>query len=293
MKIRFPRLPQIRFLRRPHLQGQAEHGTAAGPVPGILRVPRGVALALIATLVAAASLVSFAESYRGLYLWAQRHGLSGFWAAIWPLQVDVFIAVGELALFVALVDRWAPRSRTAAWAVTLTGLAVSVAGNVGHVTGHSLAVRATAAVPPVAAASALAVGLGVLKRVVEQHYQPARDLAALPETTRQDRPASAAQAAPGTAPEVLPRTTAKVLPETAPEVTPHPALEAVPDLQDRSPVASEKQAGPVTPERLAEYYAADLAAGRVPSKRQIKREWPVGFDAASELHEQLAARAAP
>ena len=64
--------------------------------------------------------------------------------------------------------------RTAAWSVTLTGLAVSVAGNVGHVTGHSLAVRATAAVPPLAAAAALAVGLGVLKRVVEGHHERAR-----------------------------------------------------------------------------------------------------------------------
>ncbi len=53
-------------------------------------------------------------------------------------------------------------------------LAVSVAGNVGHVAGHSLASRATAAVPPIAAAAALAVGLGGLKRVVEHHHsQPA------------------------------------------------------------------------------------------------------------------------
>jgi hypothetical protein len=168
-------MPKTRFASW-HLRRKRAEGTTPGrPVPGLLRVPRGIALALIAALVAVASLVSFAESYRGLYLWAHRHGLSGLWAAIWPLQVDVFIAVGELALFVALVDRWAPRSRTAAWAVALTGLAVSVAGNVGHVTGHSLAVRATAAVPPVAAASALAVGLGVLKRVVEHHHQAAVD----------------------------------------------------------------------------------------------------------------------
>ena len=33
----------------------------------------------------------------------------------------------------------------------------------------------------------------------------------------------------------------------------------------------------------------DLAAGRVPSKRRIKRDWPVGFDAASDLHDHLAA----
>src|SRR3984893_15270626 len=131
---------------------------------GILRVPRRAALAAIAVLVAAASLVSFAESYRGLWQWAHQHGLSGLWAAIWPLQVDVFIAVGELAMLVALVDRWSPRSRTAAWAVTLTGLAVSDAGTVGHVAVHSFAARATAAGGPLQAAAALAVGLGVLKR---------------------------------------------------------------------------------------------------------------------------------
>ena len=79
-------------------------------------------------------------------------------AVIWPLQVDVFIAVGELALIVALADRWQRLSRVTAWAVTLAGLAVSVAGNVGHVGGHDLASRATAAVPPLAGTCASAVG---------------------------------------------------------------------------------------------------------------------------------------
>jgi Protein of unknown function (DUF2637) len=132
----------------------------------LLRGPRRAALVAIAALVAAASLVSFGESYRGLYVWAHHHGLAGRWAAVWPLQVDVFIAVGELALFVGLADRWSMRSRIGAWLVTLAGLAVSVAGNVGHIGAHDLASRATAAVPPLAASAALAVGLGVLKRVV-------------------------------------------------------------------------------------------------------------------------------
>jgi len=132
---------------------------------GVVRARRA-ALAVIAVLVGSASLVSFAESYRGLWLWAHGHGLSGPWAVAWPVQVDTFIGVGELALFVALADRWPPRSRAAAWAVTLAGLAVSVAGNVGHVAGHDLASRVTAAVPPLAAAAALSVGLGVLKRTV-------------------------------------------------------------------------------------------------------------------------------
>ena len=144
---------------------------------GILRTPRRAALVAITVLVAAGSVVSFAESYRGLLSWAREHGLTGAWAVLWPLQVDVFIAVGELALFVALADAWPRRSRSGAWAVTLLGLAVSVAGNVGHVAGHSVATRATAAVPPLAAAAALAVGLGVLKRVVGHHRQGAAQTA--------------------------------------------------------------------------------------------------------------------
>lgn len=130
----------------------------------ILRTARAAALWGITVLVAVSTLVAFGESYRALYLWARRHGLAGAWAYAWPLQVDTFLAVGELALVVALADKWPPRSRAAAWAVTGIGLAVSVAGNVGHVAGHSATSRATAAIPPLAAAAALAVGLGVLKR---------------------------------------------------------------------------------------------------------------------------------
>ena len=127
-----------------------------------------IALWVIAALIAAASSASFAESYRGLWLWARHHGLSGFWAAAFPAQIDVFIAVGEVALFVALARQWSRRSRIGAWLVTLAGLCVSVAGNIGHVASHDIASRLTAGVPPVAATAALAVGLGVLKRVVSR-----------------------------------------------------------------------------------------------------------------------------
>lgn len=130
------------------------------------------ALLAITLLIVAASVVSFAESYRGLYEWAVGHGLAGTWAALFPLQTDTFIAVGELSLFVALADRWQARSRVAAWLVTLAGLAASLAGNVGHVGGAGLTVHLTAAVPPLAASAALAVGLGVLKRVVAGHDRP-------------------------------------------------------------------------------------------------------------------------
>ena len=138
----------------------------AHPAPTSLRIPRMVALVAIAVVIGAASLTSLAESYRGLFDWSHEHGLSGTWAAVWPLQVDSFIVVGELALFVGLADLWTLRQRIGAWAVTLAGLAVSVAGNVGHVHTHLLSDHATAAVPPLAAFAALWVGLGVLKRVV-------------------------------------------------------------------------------------------------------------------------------
>jgi hypothetical protein len=160
-----------RQARRVARKGRRQERQAAAPLPGSLRVPRLVALVAIAAVVGASALTSFAESYRGLFDWAHEHTLTGTWAAVWPLMVDSFIAVGELALFVGLADRWTLRQRLGAWATTLVGLVVSVAGNVGHVHGHLLSDRATAAVPPLAAFAALWVGLGVLKRVVGRHAQ--------------------------------------------------------------------------------------------------------------------------
>jgi len=229
----------------------------AGPVTGVLTVPRRAALAAISALVAAASLVSFAESYRGLFLWASRHGLHGTWAVLWPLQVDVFIAVGELALFVGLADRWPPRSRAAAWTVTVLGLAVSVAGNVGHVAGHSLTVRTTAAVPPLAAAAALAVGLGVLKRVVGAH--PEAVPAPVPERTSR----APSGAAPGTGAN---------------------------RARARSGSNGRAQPGtraPVTPETAELAFAPVLAEGTVPSLRAVRRELHVGTERAPENRDHL------
>jgi hypothetical protein len=67
---------------------------------------RFAALIVITVMVTAATLISFAESYRGLFLWAHEHGVPGVWTVTWPPIVDVFIAVGELALLAALADRW-------------------------------------------------------------------------------------------------------------------------------------------------------------------------------------------
>lgn len=139
---------------------------------GYLHRSRHIALCVIGGAVTLASLVSFAESYRGLFLWSRAHQVPGVFAVTWPLMVDLFMLVGELALLVALVDRWGARSRVLPWAAVAGGLAASIAGNIGHVTGDLWTVRATAAVPPVAAVATLAVGLGILKRVAGAAHLP-------------------------------------------------------------------------------------------------------------------------
>lgn|SRR5487761_540539 len=58
------------------------------PLSKPLRLARMIALITISVVVLTASLVSFAESYRGLYLWAAHHNLSGVWAYVWPIQID-------------------------------------------------------------------------------------------------------------------------------------------------------------------------------------------------------------
>ncbi|HUK67914.1 MAG TPA: DUF2637 domain-containing protein [Streptosporangiaceae bacterium] len=247
-----------------------------------MNTARRLALAAIAVLVATASLTSFAESYRGLYVWSSEHGLNGLWAVAWPLQVDVFIAVGELALFVGLADQWTRRNRVGAWTVTLAGLAVSVAGNVGHVSGHALASRATAAVPPLAAAAALAVGLGVLKRVTGAPHKGA--LAPLPVAPLPVAPLPVAEPA---VPERLPEAAVDVPGRDshargrAPLTEPHPVLaEPVPaQLGSEMALPVRVGNGHAAPERgreAAQRYADDLRDKNVPPVKRIGDDLRVG-----------------
>jgi hypothetical protein len=129
---------------------------------------RRAALYAIGVIAMLASANALAHSYAGLYDWAVHHRLSGWQAKSWPAEIDVFLAVGELALYVAYLDGWPVRQRIWPWITALTGLAVSIAGNVGHiqaVPGHPviLADRLTAATSPIAAFAGLSVGLLVLK----------------------------------------------------------------------------------------------------------------------------------
>jgi Protein of unknown function (DUF2637) len=171
-----------------------------------LKLPRTVALTVVSVLVTLGVVVSFMESYRALYWWAQGHAVHGVWAYVWPIQIDAFVAVGELALFVALVDVWHWKHRSLPWIITAAGLVVSVAGNVGHVETHNVFTRLTAAVPPLTAYVMLAAALGLLKRVVA-NAPKARKPGPKPGTPR----------APKTEPEVE-----EVAPAPEPEVEEDP-----------------------------------------------------------------------
>lgn len=163
-RISLPHIP------RPHLPRRTprEPGETVPAVPPgtVLRSFRHAALWAVAVLITAATGAAFAEWYQGLYEWARHHGKTGVWATLYPLQIDVFIAVPELVLFIAMVDGWKRRSQIGAWTLALIGLAVSVAGNIGHETVSDLQSRGTAAVPPLAAFAALWLGFGVIKRVI-------------------------------------------------------------------------------------------------------------------------------
>jgi len=165
---------------------------------------RRAALQAIGLIAIAASVNALAHSYAGLYEWAVHHRLGGWQAMSWPAEIDVFLAVGELALYVAYLDGWPARQRAWPWATALTGLAVSVAGNIGHIQagpGHPviLADRLTAATSPLAAFAGLSVGLLVLKMTRQQANATTRASTPTPALTLAPAPVSADRVARSTA----------------------------------------------------------------------------------------------
>jgi hypothetical protein len=142
---------------------------------------RRAALYAIGAIAILASANALTHSYAGLYDWATHHSLTGWQAKSWPAEIDVFLAIGELALYIAYLDGWPARQQIWPWATALTGLGVSVAGNIGHIQpepGHPviLADRLTAATSPIAAFAGLAIGLLVLKMTRQQIHASTQTL---------------------------------------------------------------------------------------------------------------------
>jgi hypothetical protein len=140
---------------------------------------RRTALYCIGAIAILASANALAHSYAGLFDWAVHHRLTGWQARSWPAEIDVFLAVGELALYVAYLDGWRARRRIWPWTTALIGLAVSVAGNIGHIQAEPgqpviLADRLTAATSPLAAFAGLSVGLLVVKMTRQRAHDRRR-----------------------------------------------------------------------------------------------------------------------
>jgi hypothetical protein len=113
--------------------------------------------------------VSFGQSYHGLLIFSTDYlHESPPWNWTWPLMVDAFLAGGEIGLFIIAAKgekSWHVRGWL--WALTSVGLLASLAGNIAHDGLNVPHVQmAGNAVPPIAAAAMLGVGLGFLKREV-------------------------------------------------------------------------------------------------------------------------------
>ena len=126
---------------------------------------RDWALKLIIALNVIALVVSFGESFAGLFQWAHHHSITGLSAAVWPLMIDVMILVGEAGLFIAHHGHWRVRDKVWLWFIVVTTLGVSAAGNIGHIESTDWLSHLTAALPPVALFFSMTVGFGVMKRV--------------------------------------------------------------------------------------------------------------------------------
>jgi hypothetical protein len=145
-----------------------------------IRVTRTVARGATVVLMGAAVLIAtgdgFAQSYAGLLGWAHEHRLHGWRADSFPLLVDLFVAIGEMGLFLLAIDGYKlTRRRALSWldlalpaATATAGWGVSLAFNVGRIRGGTLADQVTAAVAPVAAMVGLLILLRTLHRYVNR-----------------------------------------------------------------------------------------------------------------------------
>lgn len=113
----------------------------------------------------AANIAGIVMSYSNLFEFAWSRAAMALWQALlFPLLIDTFLVTGELRLYIAHARREGVRVRAAGWALTGAGLGASLAGNIAHLgPSADLWQRLAAATPPLAAASSLAVVLGLVK----------------------------------------------------------------------------------------------------------------------------------
>lgn len=132
----------------------------------ILLTLRTWAVRSVAALVVISTCTSTAESYMGLRDWALVHGWPGGGSYLFPGFIDVFPLIGELVLFVAMVEGWPRKSKIVPWVAITGGLVLSVALNTGHLISADINTKITQGMPPVASWISLVVGMAMFELVM-------------------------------------------------------------------------------------------------------------------------------
>jgi hypothetical protein len=161
---------------------------------------------------------AFSESFANLITYFRHAGLILGLAIIAPSMIDIFTVGGETLVLIATVKHWPLRYKIGGWVATFAGLSMSVAGNVGkdgwrHLNPN----RAVAyAIAPLALAGLLALGLAIVKRVLADEEEDAKDA---------ERKAAAARAATPAAPvrQASPVVPADITVTDTPDRRPAPA----------------------------------------------------------------------
>jgi Protein of unknown function (DUF2637) len=207
-----------------------------------------------ATVVAVAAVATIAAvvSYSHIYDLGHSHGQSGTAARLLPLSVDGLIVAASLVLLqAARNDRRAPAlARFTLW----LGIGTTIAANLAYGVPYGPVGAAVSAWPGAAFVLGAEILLGMLRRGV-------------PET------------APAAVPE---QALVTVHQDSAPAVP--VSRTGVPGALPRS---RSRRVGVHAPEAV---FAAEIAAGVVPSVRTVKHRMRVGQDKAVQIRQELAAR---
>jgi hypothetical protein len=206
-------------------------------------------------------------SYGHAFELVTRYGESGATARALPLTVDGLVATCSLVILYC--TRHARRTPWNAWALLITGVCATVGANVAHGLSHGVIGATVAGWPALVACGTFELLIRLLRDsrpAPRSHPSPHTglgnpvDTAPAPRTSATDLHDPNDQDAPAA---------------TAEPARPRPALWAEPEIA-----------------AAAERYADDLADGRVPSIRQLKRELHVGHPRAFRIHHALAAQPA-
>jgi hypothetical protein len=276
-----------------------------------------IALGLLA---AAAAVVSFEAQYRMVFAAKGAHAqvVAALEAAIPDTAAVVFAALG---IALALHGKRALRPR----ALNLAAVATSIFMNFAAATGDGWRTVAIWVMPSIAYAVASDTAIGVIRAyTIARQRQLDEDLADEGTTPLDvlagfalwllrlvmDPPGTCSgfrqwvivscPVAPGTRAELrTPDVVSAIQPGPSPQ---RPAAGGHRRRNPAVPMASprprnrkggqqgRRRAAPPTPDDVADHFAALLAAGRLPSQRQIRNQWHVGSDTAKPLREQLRTR---